>query len=94
MGTVETPSGAEAFWHKINFHEMGLSRALWRHQMEAFSVILALCAGNLLVTGKFPSQKVSNADFDVSLMWVRLSCKTNSTNIGDLRLHDAHVTSS
>ena len=33
--------------------------------MEAFSVLLALCAGNSLVTGEFPSQKVNNADFDV-----------------------------
>ena len=26
----------------------------WRHQMETFSALLALCAGNSPVTGKFP----------------------------------------
>ena len=35
---------------------------LWRHQMEAFSMLLSLCAGNPPVTGGFPSQRDSNAD--------------------------------
>ena len=26
----------------------------WRHQMETFSLLLALCAGNSPVTGEFP----------------------------------------
>ena len=29
----------------------------WRHQMGTFSVLLALCAGNLPVTGEFPAQR-------------------------------------
>ena len=29
----------------------------WRHHMEAFSTLLALCVGNSPVTGKFPSHK-------------------------------------
>ena len=29
----------------------------WRHQMETFSALLALCAGNSPVTSEFPSQK-------------------------------------
>ena len=29
----------------------------WRNQMEPFSVLLALCAGNSLVTGEFPTQR-------------------------------------
>ena len=28
-----------------------------RHQMETFSVLLALCAGNSPVTGEFPAQR-------------------------------------
>ena len=40
----------------------------------------------------FPSQRASNADFDVSLMWVRISCSTDSRMAGDLRLHDVRVT--
>ena len=41
----------------------------WRHQIEAFSELLALCAGNWPVTGEFPSQRASDAElwcfFDV-----------------------------
>ena len=29
----------------------------WRHQMETFSALLAVCAGNSPVTGEFPSQR-------------------------------------
>ena len=29
----------------------------WRHQMETFSALLALCAGNSPVTGEFPAQR-------------------------------------
>ena len=35
----------------------------WRHQIEDFSELLALCAGNSPVTGKFPSQRASYAEF-------------------------------
>ena len=42
----------------------------WRHQIEAFPALLALSP----VTGEFPSQRASNAEFDVALMWVRMSC--------------------
>ena len=34
--------------------------ALWRHQMETFSALLALCVGNSPVTGEFPT-KVNDA---------------------------------
>ena len=33
--------------------------------MEIFSALLALCEGNSPVTGEFPSQRASNAGFDV-----------------------------
>ena len=39
----------------------------WRHQMETFSVVLALCAGNSPVTGEFPSQKPVTRSFDLFL---------------------------
>ena len=38
----------------------------WRHQMETFSALLALCAGNSPVTGEFPSQRPVTQSFDVS----------------------------
>ena len=37
----------------------------WRHQMETFYVLLALCAGNSPVTGEFPAQKPVTRNFDV-----------------------------
>ena len=37
----------------------------WRHQMETFSALLALCAGNSPVTGEFPSQRPVTRSFHV-----------------------------
>ena len=39
--------------------------AWWRHQMEAFSAILAICAGNSPVPGEFPTQRPVTRSFDV-----------------------------
>ena len=36
-----------------------------RHQMEAISALLALCAGNSPITGEFPSQRPVTPSFDV-----------------------------
>ena len=37
----------------------------WRHQMETFSALLALCAGNSPVSGEFPAQRPVTRSFDV-----------------------------
>ena len=37
----------------------------WRHQMEIFSALLAICAGNSPVTGEFPTQRPVTRSFDV-----------------------------
>ena len=37
----------------------------WRHQMETFSALLALCAGNSPVPGEFPTQRPVTRSFDV-----------------------------
>ena len=42
-----------------------INYACWRHQMETFSALLALCAGNAPVTGEFPSQRSVTRSFDV-----------------------------
>ena len=36
----------------------------WRHQMETFSALLALCAGNSPVTGEFAAQRSVTRSFD------------------------------
>ena len=38
----------------------------WRHQMETFSALLAICAGNSPVHGKFPAQRPVTQSFDVN----------------------------
>ena len=38
----------------------------WRHQIETFSALLALCAGNSPVTGEFPTQRPVTRGFDIS----------------------------
>ena len=52
--------------------------------METFSALLALCAGNSLVTGEFPAQRPVTRSFDVFFDWV------NNRKAGDLRRHGAH----
>ena len=37
----------------------------WRHQMETFSALLALCAANSPVPGEFPAQRPVTRSFDV-----------------------------
>ena len=43
----------------------GLRSSWWRHQMETFSALLAICAGNSPVTGKFPAQRPVTRSFDI-----------------------------
>ena len=38
---------------------------LWRHQMETFSALLAICAGNSPVPCEFPAQRPVMQSFDV-----------------------------
>ena len=37
----------------------------WRHQMETFSALLAICVGNSPVPGEFPTQRPVMRSFDV-----------------------------
>ena len=58
----------------------------WRHQMETFSALLVICAGNSLVTGQFPAQRPVTRSFDV-FFDLRLN---NNREPGDLRRHRVH----
>ena len=44
---------------------IGILSSWWRHQMETFSALLGICAGNLPVTGEFPAQRPVTRSFDV-----------------------------
>ena len=43
----------------------GLICSWWRHQIETFSALLAICVGNSPVTGEFPTQRPVTRSFDV-----------------------------
>ena len=51
--------------HIILSKPRGHFSSWWRHQMETFSTLLAICAGNSPVTGKFPAQRPVTWSFDV-----------------------------
>ena len=46
-------------------YNVAQKRAWWRHQMETFSALLAICAGNSPVPGEFPTQRPVTRSFDV-----------------------------
>ena len=43
----------------------GSTFSWWRHQMETFSALLAICMGNSLASGEFPTQRPVKRSFDV-----------------------------
>ena len=49
----------------ISPNEYELSDTWWRHQMETFSAVLAICAGNSPVTGEFLSQRPVTQSSDI-----------------------------
>ena len=63
----------------------------WRHQMETFSALLAVCAGNSPVPGEFPTEgpvtRSSDGFFFISV-WI--NGWVNNGKAGDLRRYRAH----
>ena len=64
----------------------------WRHHMEIFSALLAICAGNSPIPGEFPAQRSATQSFDVmfSLICVWINGWVNYRKAGDLRRYRAH----
>ena len=62
----------------------------WRHQMETFSALLALCEGNSPFTCEFPSQKLVRRSFDVFWICAWTTGWINNRDVDDLRRHRAH----
>ena len=58
--------------------------------METFSALLAICAGNSLVSGEFPAQRPVSRSFDIffDLRWINRW--VNNGEAGDSRLYRAH----
>ena len=58
MSSAKTSANLfRVIWVKVN--------PWWRHQMETFSALLAICAGNSPVPGEFPTQRPVTRSFDV-----------------------------
>ena len=62
----------------------------WRHQMETFSALLYIWAGNSPVTGKLYEQMPVTRSFVVSLICAWINDWVNNREAGDLRRHRAH----
>ena len=58
-------SWLECQWSYTAGYELASTWTWWRHQMEAFSALLALCAGNSSVLVEFPTQRPVTRSFDV-----------------------------
>ena len=60
-------SGYYRFESHLRWDIFCFKTSWWRHQMETFSALLAICAGNSPVTGEFPAQRPVTRSFDVFL---------------------------
>ena len=91
----DSSSTVVAFWLALrilfrNFSDFTSTYLWWLHQMETFSALLALCAGNPLVTSEFPSQRPVTRSFDV-FFDLRLNKQLRKqSKRRDLRRHRAH----
>ena len=65
-------------------------RTWWRHQMEIFSALLAICAGNSPVPGEFPHKGQWRGALMFSLICVWINGWVNNRKAGDLRRYRIH----
>ena len=85
-------------WYSFNYYLYMIEQwalrtwvSWWRHQMETFSAILAICAGNSPVPGAFPAQRPVTRSFDGFFFisaWI--NAWVNNREAGDLRRHHGH----
>ena len=59
--TNESTTNSPLFW----CHHHHWDFPWWRHQMETFSALLAICAGNSPIPGECPAQRPVTRSFDV-----------------------------
>ena len=80
-----------SFWlftHTFQRYVTGNRSPWWRHQMETFSALLAICAGNSPVIGEFPAQRPVTLSFHVFFDLINDWVKNRKA--GGLRRHRAH----
>ena len=62
----------------------------WRHQMETFSALLVICAGNSPVPSEFPHKGQWHGALMFSLICVWINGWVSNREAGDLRRYRAH----
>ena len=67
-----------------------ISQTWWRHQMEIFSALLALCAGNSPVPVNSPHKGQWRGALMFSLIYAWINDWVNNREAGDLRRHRCH----
>ena len=75
---------------KCSKHEANAFFSWWRHQMETFSALLAICAGNSTVPGEFPHKGQWRGALLFSLICVWINGWVNDRQVGDLRRYRTH----
>ena len=74
----------------ISYYKYAMVRTWWRHQMEAFSALLALCAGNPRSPVNSPHKDQWRGVLMFSLICAWRNRWVNAREAGDLRRHRAH----
>ena len=65
-----------------NDHQLMINKiSWWRHQMENFSALLTICAGNSPVPGEFPAKRPVTRSFDV-FFGLRLNTRLSTQSWG------------
>ena len=62
----------------------------WRHQMETFSALLAICAGNSPVPVNSPHKGQWRGALMFTLIWVSINGCVNNREAGDVRCYRTH----
>ena len=88
MGTEFSEMLIEIYIFSSKKMQLKLKSAWWPHQMETFSALLALCAGNSSVTDEFPAQRPVTWSFEV-FFDLRLKKQLSKPSWGWWR-HHAH----
>ena len=78
---VSKPPGLWSFLHVITW---------WRHQMETFSALLALCVGNSPIPVNSPHKGQWRGALIFSFICTRINGWVNNGEAGDLRRKCAH----
>ena len=74
----------------LNYHQWCSVELTWRHQMETFSALLAICAGIHLSPVNSPHKGQWRGALMFSLIFAWMNGWVNTREAGDLRCYHAH----